>query len=86
MKTKKVPERLCMSCKTKKPKKELVRIVKQKDEFLIDYSHKLNGRGAYICQTPECIANCTKQKCLHKAFGANVPKEVYDALKGDGVF
>ncbi len=78
---KKVPERMCMACRSKKPKKDLIRIVKNENDFNIDYSGKMNGRGAYICKTKQCIDKCIKQKCLHKTFKTNVSPEVYNTLK-----
>ena len=46
---KKVPMRTCIACKAVKPKRELVRIVKNENGILLDRTGKLNGRGAYIC-------------------------------------
>ena len=40
----------CIGCNTKKHKKDLIRIVKNKDgNISIDKTGKANGRGAYIC-------------------------------------
>ena len=53
---KKVPERTCIGCGEKKEKKELIRIVHEPEgSFSIDPSGRKNGRGAYICQHPECL-------------------------------
>ena len=39
-----------MGCNEKRPKKELIRIVKQKDGNVeLDKTGKMEGRGAYIC-------------------------------------
>ena len=49
MKTKKLPERMCIGCGCMKLKKELVRIVKEKDgNISIDATGKKAGRGAYM--------------------------------------
>ncbi len=43
---KKQPERTCMGCNKKKTKKELIRIVKNKEnEISIDRTGKMPGRG-----------------------------------------
>lgn len=81
MKEKKFPERMCMACRDKKPKRELIRIVKNENDFSIDYSGRMNGRGAYICKTKQCIDQCIKQKSLHKTFKTNVAPEVYNAIR-----
>ena len=53
---KKIPERRCIACNTQKPKCELLRIVKNKDnEISIDLTGKKPGRGAYICKSTECL-------------------------------
>ena len=82
MENKKVPLRQCIVCRQSKPKNELIRIVRTSDnDFSVDKTGKLNGRGSYICNSEECINNLVKQKALNKAFKTNVEKEVYDKLK-----
>jgi predicted RNA-binding protein YlxR (DUF448 family) len=47
----KVPVRTCIGCKCKKPKKEMIRIIKTPDgKIEIDRTGKKSGRGAYICR------------------------------------
>ena len=73
--------RTCISCKQCKPKKDLIRIVKNNDDFLLDKSGKLNGRGAYICNNQECIEKLIKNKLLNKTFKQNISQDVYDKIK-----
>ena len=81
MADKKVPMRTCIACRTEKPKKELIRIVKSKDgEFFVDRTGKMNGRGAYLCEDPACAHKIIKKKLLKPAFGVDVPDEVYAKL------
>ena len=80
---KKIPLRTCMGCNEKKPKKELVRIVKNKDgEIFIDRTAKADGRGAYICDSIECLEKIIKSKRLEKVLEAKIPEEVYNNLRG----
>ena len=52
---KKQPQRTCMGCNEKKDKKDLIRIVKNKNnEISIDRTGKMEGRGAYICDDIKC--------------------------------
>lgn len=82
MENKKVPLRQCIVCRESKPKKELIRIVRTaNNDFSVDKTGKLNGRGSYICNSEECINKLVKQKALNKAFKTNVSQEVYDKLK-----
>lgn len=78
---KKVPMRMCVSCREMKPKKELIRIVKNGEEIKLDKTGKANGRGAYICNDKECIAKLKKQKLLNRVFACKVEDSVYDAIE-----
>ena len=76
--------RMCISCREMKDKKELLRIVKNKEgEILVDKTGKQNGRGAYICRKPECFEKLKKQKILNKAFKMNVDESVYSLLEDE---
>jgi len=80
---KKVPLRTCMGCNEKKPKKELVRIVKNKEgQIFIDKTGKLEGRGAYICDSKECLERIVKSKRLEKVLESQISEEVYNNLRG----
>ncbi len=77
----KIPLRMCIACREMKPKKEMIRVVKNADgEIFPDYSGKAPGRGAYICQEAECMQKLQSKKLLHKAFAAAVPDEVYKSV------
>ncbi len=82
MVTKKIPMRMCTGCREMKPKRELVRVVKTSDgEIKLDFTGKLNGRGAYICKDKECLAKAKKQNTLARAFEMSVPEEIYTQLE-----
>ncbi len=84
MKVKKIPMRMCIACHEMKPKKEMLRIVKPKEgDAFIDHTGKASGRGAYICDNPECIKKLKKGKLLNKTFSAQIPAEVYDRIEED---
>lgn len=80
-KAKKVPQRKCIACQDRDNKKELIRIVKNKEgQIFIDLTGKANGRGAYICKDSECLKKAIKSKALNRAFKMEVPNEVYEKL------
>ena len=80
---KKQPERTCMGCNEKKEKKDLIRIVKNKEnEINIDKTGKLPGRGAYICNNIECFEKLKKSKRLEKVFEMKISEEIYEKLRG----
>ena len=81
MKTRKIPLRKCIGCNESKPKKELIRVVKNKEnEINVDLTGKANGRGAYICNDPECFKKVKKSRKLNRAFSMEVSSDVYDEL------
>ena len=77
---KKVPMRTCIACRTCKPKKELIRIVKSEEGISLDRTGRKNGRGAYICDDANCIAKLKKGKLLNRAFSCPVDDSVYDKI------
>jgi len=78
MENKKIPMRTCIACRSEKPKSELIRIVKTSDnQFKVDRTGKLNGRGAYLCDDKACLEKIIKKKLLKVAFGVEVPDSVY---------
>jgi len=81
MEKRKVPMRTCIACRICKPKAELIRIVKNDDDFNVDFTGKSNGRGAYICNDQNCFEKLIKSKMLNKTYKQNIPQEVYDKLK-----
>ncbi len=84
MKTKKIPLRTCVACRTCKDKRELTRIVKNKDgEIFLDESGKSAGRGAYVCKDIECIRLLKKRKILNKVFETDVSEKVYDKIESE---
>lgn len=78
---KKIPLRKCLGCSEGKPKRELIRIVKNKDgEIFVDLTGKANGRGAYICKTSDCLEKAIKTKRLNKALEVEIPDKIYNDL------
>lgn len=80
---KQLPQRTCMGCYTKKDKKDLIRIVKNKDlGIVIDKNSKLEGRGTYICKNEDCLNKAIKSKKLERALKGKIEEEVYNKLRG----
>lgn len=76
MKTKKIPNRKCILTNEMYPKKDLIRIVKNKEgEISVDTSGKKAGRGAYVVSELEVIEDARKKKKLEKFFSAS-PEEL----------
>lgn len=76
--------RKCIGCMESFPKKELCRIVKNKDnDIQFDATGKLNGRGTYICKNTECFEKAMKSKRLSKSIEAEIPADIYEAIKAE---
>lgn len=82
MTTKKIPMRMCIGCREMKPKRELIRIVKTPEgEIKLDLTGKLNGRGAYVCRSSDCLNKIRKSNGLSHTFSMKVEAEIYDRLQ-----
>ena len=78
---KNIPLRMCCVCRESKEKKELLRIVKNKDgEIFIDPSGKANGRGAYIYKDGKCAEEAEKKRALERSFKVAIDKELFSSL------
>ena len=78
----KVPLRMCVSCRELKEKKAMLRVVKNAEgKIFIDFSSKASGRGAYVCDNPDCIKKLKKQRILNKVFSCAVEEEIYAAIE-----
>lgn len=79
---KEIPLRTCIACREEKPKREMLRIVRSADgQIALDFSGKLPGRGAYICNGAGCIGKLKKYKLLNKTFSADVSAEIYARIE-----
>ncbi|SDH87939.1 MULTISPECIES: RNase P modulator RnpM [Proteiniclasticum] len=82
MKVKKIPMRMCTGCMEMKPKKELIRVVKNKEgEISLDLVGKKPGRGAYVCKSTDCLEKAFKTKRLSRNLETTISQEIYDDLR-----
>lgn len=79
---KKIPMRQCTGCGERKPKGQLIRVVRTPESnIVLDYTGKQNGRGAYICKNGDCLCLAVKKKRLENNLGVVIPQEIYERLK-----
>lgn len=82
----KVPMRQCTGCGERKEKKELIRIIKTpEEEIVVDFTGKKNGRGAYICNSTDCLKLAKKRKALDRSLKIAIPDEIYERLEKEMV-
>ncbi len=73
---------MCTGCMEMKPKKELIRVVKSKEnEISIDLVGKKPGRGAYVCKDRACLEKAFKTKRLSRNLETPISEEIYDELQ-----
>ena len=78
---KKTPQRQCMGCRERKNKRDMIRVVRTTEGAVsLDFSGKLNGRGAYVCPDPECLQKARKTRSLDRCLEVEIPEEVYNRL------
>lgn len=82
MKKKKIPLRKCLGCGESKPKKELIRVVRNNEnQIMVDLTGKVNGRGAYICPDPNCFEIAHKGKKFARSLETEITPDIYKKLK-----
>ena len=73
--------RMCVGCREMKPKKELIRVVRQPSgQVMLDRTGKAAGRGAYVCPDSACLEKARKSRVLERTLEAAIEPEVYDQL------
>ncbi|KJY61508.1 MULTISPECIES: RNase P modulator RnpM [Lactobacillus] len=81
MKKRKIPMRKDLLTNSMQPKKELVRVVIDKEKNIsVDPTGKQPGRGAYVSLDPSKIKFAQEKGLLDKSLGTKVPESFYEEL------
>lgn len=79
---KKIPMRSCVVTKESLPKKELIRVVRDKSgNVTIDLTGKQNGRGAYLKKDLDVIKKAKTSKILERVLDVTIPDSIYEELE-----
>lgn len=82
VKQRKTPERKCIITNEMKPKKDLIRVVRNKEgEVFVDPTGKKNGRGAYLSRDLDVITKAEKSSALNRQLNAEVDASIYEELR-----
>ena len=83
MAQRKIPMRKCVITGERKPKQELIRIVREPEtaNIIVDPSGRKNGRGVYLHLSPEVVAKARKKNALGRHLEAAVPESIYEELE-----
>ena len=78
---KKMPERTCVITREKTLKKDLLRVVRDKEgNVSVDTTGKANGRGAYLKKDKEVINKAKNTKALERILEVTIPESVYEEM------
>jgi predicted RNA-binding protein YlxR (DUF448 family) len=71
-----------VACRTSRPKRELVRIVRTPDRrIVVDETGRLAGRGAYVCRTAACLTIANTRGALSRALETPVPTALLASIQ-----
>lgn len=79
-----VPLRTCVACHQKRPKRELIRVVRTlapEGTIEIDLKGKLPGRGTYLCREQSCWDKGLDPRKLGRALKCSVSDEEIRRLR-----
>ena len=75
---KRIPQRMCVACRSMLDKASLIRVMHAGGSIIIDVKHNKNGRGAYLCKREECVDKAMKTRGLQRGLKMAVPDDVYE--------
>ncbi len=83
MATSKQPRlRQCVGCRQMRDKNEMIRILRTPEGTIcLDSTGRMNGRGAYLCKDPDCLAQAEKNHGLERSFRMKIPKDTMEELR-----
>ena len=89
-KPRKIPMRMCVSCREMKPKKELLRVVvpagsEEHAKAIYDVGGKVSGRGAYLCRDEECMKKARKIRAVERALSCEIDDATWAMLEKEAV-
>lgn len=69
-----VPERMCIACRSIKPRTQLIRLVRPTSakEIVPDLTGHTPGKGVYLCRSCDCIDKLHLDKKIRKVFASKI--------------
>jgi len=70
-----IPMRMCMGCRKRRKKEEMVRFTRSSEGGIVSSNGKknLSGRGFYLCPDMTCLKMAQKKNRTGHLFGVNRP-------------
>ena len=74
--------RMCIACRIRSDKSQLIRITKTKDGIVIaDGSSHIEGRSVYLCASQKCLDTAIKRKAISRGLKCEIESETIKALQ-----
>ena len=75
--------RQCAVCREKRPKEQLLRIVRTPEGAVTaDPTGKRNGRGLYLCADKrECLSEAAKRRVIQRSLGCEMPEDLFSGAE-----
>ena len=74
------PVKKCAACGERRSEIELLRIVKNKDQILIDPQGNLPGREVYLCPNRICIEEARDDNLISKGLKTEITDSIYNDI------
>ena len=74
-------ERMCVSCRERKAKCNLIRIINKDGQAVVDQNKQNFGRAIYVCNQNNCIEILKKSKAINRMLKSNANDDFYACLK-----
>jgi predicted RNA-binding protein YlxR (DUF448 family) len=78
------PERMCVGCRGRASKRDLVRVARVDGELVVDASGSAPGRGAYVHLDVGCIEGAMRSKAFDRALRTGLTADAAARL-GNGL-
>ena len=75
------PERTCVGCKGRAPKRALLRFSRSAEGVVLDATWRAPGRGAYVHRRPACAEEALRKGALARALRVGLSPEEAARLK-----
>ncbi|MGE3798130.1 MAG: RNase P modulator RnpM [Thermomicrobiales bacterium] len=76
------PQRTCIACRDKTAKRGLIRVVRTPDgSVVVDPGGKANGRGAYLCENPDCWRRALTSNSIEYALKVSLDADTKSRLR-----
>ena len=76
-----IPQRKCVACGQKVPKRELHRVVRTpQGEVSVDPTGKMAGRGAYLCGAAGCWERGVSRSALERSLGISLSTQARENI------